>query len=233
MSTQKPLIIAHRGAKDLAPENTIAACKLALQNGASALEVDLRLCGSGEVVLYHDNFLWRHFKKPKAVVFTPWQELQTLKFNNRHYQFPDRICTLDEFIKEFKNTVPINLDVKNFLTSDQKLIQAIMRVIDKYQIHHQVWISSFSPVFLWKLKRKFPQIRTGYLFRNFSVVHRFIDRFVKADAWHPHYHLISKRFIELSQRLQKEIYVWTIKEEIVFKEMLQHHFNGIITDVLG
>ncbi len=232
MNAHKPLIIAHRGAKNLAPENTIKACELALEHGASALEVDLRLCASGEVVLFHDFLLWRHFRKFKSVRNTPLNELQQLNFNHRPYQFTDKICTLSEFLTHFKNTVPINLDVKNFLTDNLKLIRAIVRDVKRHNMQNQIWISSFSPNFLRVVKKEFPEIRTGYLFRNFSFIHRYIDKIVKADAWHPHYHLISERFLKISQRLKKEVYIWTIKDEPIFRQMLNQHFNGIITDVL-
>ncbi len=232
MNGQKPLIIAHRGAKLLAPENTIKACELALENGASALEVDLRMCASGEIVLFHDFLLWRHFHKLKSIRQSPLSELKQLEFNHQPYVYQDSLCTLSEFLNHFKNSVPINLDVKNFMTSNLKLIQSIVKEIRKYQVVDQVWLSSFSPNFLRIVKREFPEIRTGYLFRNFSILHRYIDKIIKADAWHPHYHLINQHFIAISRRLKKEIYVWTIKNEPVFQKMLNEHFNGIITDIL-
>ena len=58
-STIKPLVIAHRGERVLAPENTIKACQLALDQGATGLEIDVRICGSGEIVLIHDPLLQR------------------------------------------------------------------------------------------------------------------------------------------------------------------------------
>ncbi|NOX89950.1 MAG: glycerophosphodiester phosphodiesterase [Calditrichaeota bacterium] len=216
----------------MAPENTIAACRLALENGASALEVDVRLCASGEAILFHDNFLWHHFRVPKAVIYTSWDEINKLEFNGRVYQYKDRVCTLDKFLNTFKNTVPLNLDVKNFMTNNKKLVHVLVEQIRLHGVEDQVWISSFSPIFLRTLKKEYPFIRTGYLFRNFSFIHRYIDVFLKSDAWHPHYHLVTKRFLELSKRLKKEVYVWTIKEEILFKEMMRYQFNGIITDVL-
>lgn len=232
MNGQKPLIIAHRGAKWLAPENTIKACELALENGASALEVDLRMCASGEIVLFHDYLLWRHFRKLKSVPQSSLIELKQLEFNHRPYLYQDKICTLSEFLNHFKGSAPINLDVKNFMTNNLKLIRTIVHEIKKYQVENQVWLSSFSPNFLRIVKKEFPEIRTGYLFRNFSLIHRYIDKIVKADAWHPHYHLVNSHFLAISQRLKKEIYVWTIKKEPVFQKMLNQHFNGIITDIL-
>ncbi len=58
-SSASPLVVSHRGASALAPENTLAAIVKALEIGADAVEVDLRLSADGEVVLFHDDDLDR------------------------------------------------------------------------------------------------------------------------------------------------------------------------------
>ncbi len=232
MSTKKPLIIAHRGAHTLAPENTIAAGKLALEMGASALEVDVRLCATGEVVLFHDNFLWHHFRQLKPVIFTGLDELREMRFNNLHSPDSDTICTLDEFLEEFKGTVPLNLDVKTFMTDYFSLADALVKTVKRHNVMDQVWFSAFNPLFLLIFKRKFPEVRIGYLFRNMSWVHQNLDLLIKAEAWHVHYHLINKAFLQKARRRGKEVYVWTIEDEATFKKMLKYPFSGIITDIL-
>ena len=52
-------IIAHRGASDEAPENTMAAFQLAWEQGADALEIDIRLTKDRKIVVFHDDSLWR------------------------------------------------------------------------------------------------------------------------------------------------------------------------------
>ena len=51
----RPLNIAHRGARDSAPENTLAAFELALAHGADGIELDVTRCCSGEIVVLHDE----------------------------------------------------------------------------------------------------------------------------------------------------------------------------------
>src|SRR5512140_2542862 len=50
-----PAIIAHRGASADAPENTLAAFRLALELGADGVELDVWRCATGEVVVHHDE----------------------------------------------------------------------------------------------------------------------------------------------------------------------------------
>jgi len=57
--TSRPLIIAHRGARSLAPENTLAAARKALELGADLWELDVAVTSDGEMVVVHDDTLDR------------------------------------------------------------------------------------------------------------------------------------------------------------------------------
>ncbi len=225
-----PLIIAHRGGDGPAPENTIEACRLALERGATALEVDIRLCASGELVLLHDRSLKRHFGRNKLVCRTNWEKIKKLKFNQQEYAISARVANLYEFLEEFGRKVPLILDLKNFCNSSITLSNAFVSAIERFGLTDEIWVSAFNPLILSLLKKKNPKIRTGYLFRNFVPVHRAIDAFLQSDAWHPHYSLINERFVNVARKAGKELYVWTVNEESVLKKMEPFHFEGIITD---
>ncbi len=59
ISDTKPLVIAHRGARSLAPENTLAAARKAYEVGANMWELDVAVTADGELVLMHDDTLDR------------------------------------------------------------------------------------------------------------------------------------------------------------------------------
>ncbi|MEW1956849.1 glycerophosphodiester phosphodiesterase family protein [Kineococcus sp. NPDC059986] len=63
----RPLVIAHRGASALAPENTLAAFEVALRAGADLLELDVQLDGDGVPVVLHDETLDRTTDRSGAV----------------------------------------------------------------------------------------------------------------------------------------------------------------------
>ncbi len=58
-SNSKPLNIAHRGARSLAPENTLAAARKGLEIGADLWELDVAVTANGELVVLHDDSLER------------------------------------------------------------------------------------------------------------------------------------------------------------------------------
>jgi len=50
VGSASPMVIAHRGARDVAPENTLAAFAAAISAGADGIEMDVQACASGEIV---------------------------------------------------------------------------------------------------------------------------------------------------------------------------------------
>jgi glycerophosphoryl diester phosphodiesterase len=86
----RPLVIAHRGARSLAPENTLAAARKALEAGADMWELDVAVTADGELVVVHDDTLERTCNV--AQVFAgrrPWQvwdftlaEIQAMDFGS-------------------------------------------------------------------------------------------------------------------------------------------------------
>ncbi len=225
-------MIAHRGEHILAPENTIRAGRLAIEEGATALEVDIRLTADEQIVLFHDKNLKHHFGQNKWVHRCSASYLKSLSFKKEQYKFVDSICTLDEFLEEFRGSVPLNLDAKTFMISPKLLGRKLVRLVSDMNMLDQVWISAFNPLFLNIIKSITPSLRTGYLFRNLFPIHRYIDGFIEADAWHPHLNVISDRFVEIAIEKGKELYVWTINDPVVAESFQKYHLQGIITDRL-
>jgi len=231
-SNRKPLLISHRGMRDEAPENTVKSCQLALERGATGLEIDIRLCGSGELVVFHDSFLFNNFGIIKKVSNCSFDYLKKLEFNSKSYKHTANINKLEDILEEFKNKIPINIEAKIGINSCNVFANSIVKTINKFDMADQVWFSSFNPIILKLLKNRDKKLKTGLLFRHLFVMYRWIDVFLGSDAWHPHYSLLSKRFIQLSKKYDKEIYIWTIKKNTDITKLKLNSVNGIITDNL-
>ena len=227
---KKPLLIAHRGERILAPENTLKALHLALAQGADALEVDVRLCRDRKLVLLHDAFLWRRFRQRRFTAQTALSELRNMPFIDREYVYPDQVCTLDEMLEEFRGRVPINLDAKSMVPATRQYAHSLVRLIRRHNIFDQVWISSFNPFLVRQLKAAEPRIRTGFLFQDPLRFYQFIDVFLSSDAWHPHHKNVSRWFVRRARRMNKEVYVWTVNRPDVLARVQAHEVDGIITD---
>lgn len=69
------LVVAHRGASGHAPENTIEAFRLAVEQGADAIEVDVHLTADGQLAVVHDSTLERTTDRTHTVADVPLGEL--------------------------------------------------------------------------------------------------------------------------------------------------------------
>ncbi|MGI6200312.1 MAG: glycerophosphodiester phosphodiesterase [Christensenellales bacterium] len=94
---------AHRGASDFAPENTLSAFYLGLQQGANGIETDVRLSRDGVPVLFHDDTLDRVTDGAGPVSEMTWAQLQKLLVTGPKARgfVPDRMVTLAQFLHLF------------------------------------------------------------------------------------------------------------------------------------
>ncbi|HVV67381.1 MAG TPA: glycerophosphodiester phosphodiesterase [Candidatus Saccharimonadales bacterium] len=97
------LIIGHRGARGLAPENTIAGLQKGLEHHADMLEFDLRVTKDAVVILHHDNALTDPGGNKLKIAETTFDELKAHK--------PD-LPTFDEMLDTIGCPVPLYIEVK-------------------------------------------------------------------------------------------------------------------------
>jgi glycerophosphoryl diester phosphodiesterase len=226
----KPLIISHRGDTSKYIENTIDAAKAAINLGATGLEIDVRQCSSGEIVVFHDFSLKRMFNKNGYVGRTSFKELKNYNYVRNEIQTEYTIDLLDDFFQRFKNTIKINLDAKTIHFFDFKFADQLISIINNHHLFHSIWISCFNPFLLQILKIKSKKIQTGYLFQRTAWLHTAYDGIVYSDAWHPHFNNINKKFVNKARRLGKKIYVWTVNNIETINKIKNSPVDGIITD---
>ncbi len=226
------MIISHRGNGNEYPENTIEACEKALQAGATALEVDIRYCSDGDMVVFHDAHLKRMLGINKTIWKTPLNEFQ-------HYSFPGfpesvRVPSLETFLEHFKNTVPLNLDLKTWWPLVGQFSRDVVRSIKRVGNLEQLWVSSFNPVLLKTIKLNTERIRTGYLFQRWPIVHKTLDVIWQTDFWHPNHKLLDGTFIARAKHLDKGIFTWTVNlKDDLLQLKDEESIHGIITDNPG
>lgn len=170
----RPWIIAHRGASLEAPENTLAAFSLALQLGARMIELDVRQCRAGEVVVIHDETVGRTTDGEGAVADLTLPELRALDAGS--WKDPafrgERIPTLEEALLQIGDRAAVAIDIKGrssalpgavvrLLQHTGRLDDAIVLarqlevVREVQQLDPRVWTScySHSSPALWREQR--------------------------------------------------------------------------------
>ena len=228
---KQPLIVAHRGDRINGIENTIDACEKALLSGANALEIDIRQTGTGEIVVFHDFSLKRMFETAGYVGRTSLDQLKTHPYKqSSENSKPQYIETLDNFLEHFKNRIPVNLDAKTIHFFDHKFARKIIKAINNHDLIDSVWVSCFNPFLLQIIKLIDQRVRTGYLFQRMPSIHTLYDLSTWSDAWHPHFRLVNDKLVKKAEKYGKELYVWTVNEENILRNLLKYPINGIISD---
>lgn len=171
---QMPQIVAHRGAAYDAPENTLAAFKLAWQQGADVIEGDFRLTKDGEIVCMHDADTARVAGKKLVISQTTYAELQKLDVGSwKGSQWAgERIPTLSEVLKTIPAGKKFFLEVKSGTEIISHLVKTL---VDSNIAHDQVAIIAFDVNILVGMKKYLPTIKTYWL-TGFQK---------EGDAWRP------------------------------------------------
>jgi glycerophosphoryl diester phosphodiesterase len=156
------LIIAHRGASHDAPENTLAAFRLAMEQRADGFEADFYLTADGHVVCFHDKDTERLCGKKLLVSRTPFDELRALDVGS--WKGPrwkdERMPTLEEVL----DAVPAGKKIFIELKSGPEIVEPMAKVIEASSLSsEQIVVISFHADAIEKCKERLPDLRAHWL----------------------------------------------------------------------
>jgi glycerophosphoryl diester phosphodiesterase len=244
----KPLIIAHRGASALAPENTFAAFKKALADGADGLEFDVRLTKDGEVIVFHDATLARLSDRKNLVSSLTLEELRKIdvgswfarrKANPSEDDFSgERIPTLSallDFLKDFQGLIYIELKCRAAET--EKLSKAVCKIISGSHLLPQIIVKSFQLEALPQIRRICPSVRTAALFApKIMTILRKEKRLVNiadelgADMISVHFSLATRKLMKKAEKKNLPVTIWTADNPRWVKRAFDLGLFAVITN---
>ncbi len=162
-----PLLVGHRGACAVAPENTMPSFERALQDGADIVEADVRLSADGEVMVFHDATVDRTTNGSGRVAEMTCAELQALDagewFDERYRGA--RIPTLRELAQWAKGRIGLMLEFKfdPYGSFEPSLVPATLAIVDAVGVRDQTVTISYQRKALAQLKRLTPDVPAGPL----------------------------------------------------------------------
>jgi glycerophosphoryl diester phosphodiesterase len=234
MELKRPMNLAHRGARMLAPENTLAAFRKAQELGADGVELDVFRCLSGEVVVTHDDDLSIWTKAKGFVSSSPLALLKELDFGS-HFGSAfsgEQIPTLQEVIDSLSKTMFINIEIKTLSLKPAPEVLAISDLISKNNLYNRVIVSSFNPLVLHHLKKIAPKVSKGLLFefRLPYYLKSFGSQVLKLQALHPSNNLVNEVFMLKAKQLHYLVNTWTVNEMDEMRRLIKLGVDTIITD---
>ena len=224
LSAAQPLIIAHRGASTLRPENTLAAFALAVEQGADGVELDVRLSKDGHPVLVHDATLLRISGNPQKVSQLTLGELQ--QEDCGHGQTVAHLSDLFELIGE---ATLYNIELKDFGWRDQGLTDRVAEVVEAYGLQSRTLISSFNPLLVERARKRFDALVAIALLRA-PGISRYCYLLTDVNVDNPHYSLVDRGYMDWTARRGLYTFVWTVDDAVEGRRLLDLGVHGIITN---
>lgn len=233
-------IIAHRGASADAPENTLAAMKLAWAQQADAIELDLWLSADGKLIVFHDADTKRFEKNPRKITSLTLAEARTLDvglWKGEAFK-GEPVPTLESILSSMPKNKRAVLEIKD----GPHIVPELVRVLrDSGRKPEEFVIISFNHASLAASKKAWPRSEHYFLHSynkdaktgEFPQLAPLIERAKTAgfDGLNLHFKWpITKEFKAQVKSAGLKLYVWTVNDEKLAKDLVEAGVDGITTD---
>lgn len=214
----RPLVIGHRGAMALAPENTLASFELALAQGADGVECDVHLTRDGQVVVMHDFSLERTTNGKGAIAEKTLSDLAELDAGSWFGSefVGERVPTLDQFLAVLQREAarrehpPIAvIELKAGSGRYPGIEKAVVEAVRRAQWSAHTVLISFDHVAIQETKRLAPEISAGILYHAAPIDAPAMARAALADVLGPSRELLNAEAVERAQASGLQVFVWT------------------------
>jgi glycerophosphoryl diester phosphodiesterase len=215
--------MAHRGASKVELENTTMAFKRAAQMGANAVELDVRRCATGELIVHHDAKL----SDGRKIIVTNKVDL------------PSHIPTLDEAL-DACGSMWVNIEIKNdpsepdFDPTEQITVDVVEFLKQRGSIERWL-ISSFRRETVDAVRKILPQLKTAWLVMTIDNAELEIVAKQMADqghyAIHPWVKSLSEQLVIVFHKHGLKVNTWTCDNPLRMQELISWGVDGICTNV--
>lgn len=247
-----PIVLAHRGGSQLAPENTMAAFKKAAELGVHGFEIDIRLTKDEEIIVFHDDTVNRTSDGSGRVAEFTLRELKKLDFGYRfidlngelsYREKGETVVTLKELLTEFPQML-VNIDIKDSPDTYEGSLtpSKLWRLIEELGAENRVVVTSFydeqTDRFNLYAQNKVAlgagenEVRKAFASYSSQFGHLYkprVDVF-QIPPKHGMFSLDSEGFIRFLSGLNIPVHYWTINDKPTMERLLKSGAKGIVTD---
>jgi glycerophosphoryl diester phosphodiesterase len=227
----RPLLLGHRGARHRLPENTMAAFRGALEEGADGVELDVRLSADRQVVVIHDSSLERvtSGRDRRNVEALAWADLARVDVGGE--QAPPLLATVLDWARG--NGALVNIELKHDGGRARELADSVARLLGSNpQLSDQVVLSCFHPGVVRRLSRLLPRFPLGWLVHDRTVLfsHTPAFRLLGAGGVHPNHGLVTAERVVRWHKLGAFVNVWTVNDTARAGQLARLGVDALITD---
>jgi glycerophosphoryl diester phosphodiesterase len=194
-------------------------------------------CGSGEVVVFHDDDLWRLGGRPGATRSLPLAALREVDLGAGAC-----ISTLAEALEEIGPELLVNVELKaperrglgHFAAlRDEGLAVAVAEILQRAPRPERFLVSSFDPILLGRFRYVSPRTVSAYLFHHeltYPLREAWPAALLKPDALHPEVDLVTAQALRQWHGAGYAVNVWTVDDPREIAWLASLGVDGIITN---
>ena len=223
-----PVVTAHRGYSAAAPENTLPAFQLAIDQGCEWAELEVQMTKDGVVMVTHDTSLRRCTGRNENIYDLTYHEVRKLdagRWFGQKYTGA-KVPTLEEVLDLCKGKIQLNIEIKPNAATPELEAETV-RIIQEKGFEKDCVITSQSYETLCKAKELDPEIETGYILA--LGVGTYYD-LPAADFFSVESTFITAGMVQQIHLRGKTISAWTINRQQDAEKLLQLGVDDLITD---
>jgi glycerophosphoryl diester phosphodiesterase len=228
----RPFYIAHRGASFLAPENTVAAARLAWELGADAVEIDIHLSSDNRVMVIHDKDTKRICKGEDNMAIKSASSVDLRRLDAGIWKGEQFKGEKIPFLSEIIETVPAGKILVVEIKCGSEVIPAMKECIEKSGKADQIVFISFGWETIIDARAAFPGNKCYWLSSDKSDVKKKTGQVAKhgLTGVDLHYSVIDRRIVRSAARKGLEVLAWTVDDPAEAERLIGLGVNKITTN---
>lgn len=217
------LIIGHRGAKGIAPENTMESLQAGFEADADMLEFDVRTTKDNVLVVIHDARLLRTHRRPVAIGNLTFDQLRELTVH-------DPVPTLSEVLDVYFGKILLNIEIKSRGAGGAVVELLKKRYITKAMDWDNVLISSFRGSELMHMRKLSSRVNLALLHDDNPFLFIAYQRRLHLTAVGFHRLYLNRFALEIAKRSGLFIYVYTVNRRGAIQVLQNQGVDGVVTN---
>ena len=200
-------VMAHRGASKVAPANSLAAFRKAIDAGSDWVEIDVQETIDGEVVVIHDSDLMKLARNKIKIWNATLAELQAIDIGSQFApEFSaERVPTRGEVLTLCRFKIGVIIELK-YYGHDQQSEQRVVDIVEQHGVAKAVMVMSLKPEGVKKLKAIRPEWKCGVLLSvSLGNIQNFNADFLAVNA-----KFASRSFVNRAHKARIQVFAWTV-----------------------
>ncbi len=217
-------IIAHRGASAVAPENTLAAFRLAADLGADGVELDVRATADGQLVVIHDDLVDRTTDGTGAIAALTLAQVHRFDAGRKFGPafVGERVPLLSEVFDAARGRLLVDVEVKA-----PGIVRSLIDLVREMKMAESVLITSFDLQTISDARALAPEIAAGLLQ---PAAHPQVAVRLGVAAYLPEIGALSADVMTLCRASRLRVIPWTVRTEDQARHALRLGVDGMIAD---